>query len=416
MTRFWHPFAAMGAAKDDELVFVRGEGCELEDRDGRRYLDVVAGLGYCNVGYGRREIADAMHAQVLGLSGCTHFERYASDRALALSERLAALAPIDDAVVFLASGGSDAIDTAAKLARRYWTEVGRPQKTAIVSRDGSFHGSHTYGTSIGGIAANAEGLGPLVREVRSVPKHDAAALEQAIEELGADNVAAFVGEPVVSAGVHAPRDGYWAEVQEICRRHDVLLVLDEVMTGFGRLGSWFGAARYRIDADMIVFAKGVTSGYFPLGGVIAGPRVAEPFWRDGSAAVFRHGYTYSGHPVGCAAAEENLDVIVREDLPARGAALESELARTLGTLTALPQIAEVRSVGLFAAVQIEPAVVAADPAFPARVVRRCLDHGVLTRTLNGHAFQVTPPLTITRAQIEQARDAFAQACSEEETA
>jgi putrescine---pyruvate transaminase len=416
MTRFWHGFAAMGSVPGDELVFVRGEGCVLEDRDGARYLDAVAGLGYCNAGYGRREIADAMHAQVLRLSGCTHFERYASDRALALSERLAALAPIDDAVVFLTSGGSDAIDTAAKLARRYWAEVGRPEKTAIISREGSFHGAHAYGTSIGGIAANAEGLGALVREVRTVPKHDADALERAIEEIGPDRVAALVAEPVISAGVHPPQEGYWAAVQEICRRHDVLLVLDEVMTGFGRLGSWFGAGRYGIVADMIVFAKGVTSGYFPLGGVIVGPRVAEPFWQPGTTAVFRHGYTYSGHPVGCAAAEENLDLLAREDLPARGAALASELARTLAGLTALPHVAEVRSVGLFAAVQLEPALVAADPALPVRLVRRCLDHGLLTRTLNGYALQVTPPLTITRAQIEQVRDAIARACSEEESA
>lgn len=416
MTRFWHPFAQMGAVLGDELVFVGGEGCELTGQDGRVYLDAVAGLGYCNVGYGRREIADAMHAQLLKLCGCTHFERYASDRALALSERLAEIAPMQDAVVFLGAGGSDAVETAAKLARRYWDEVGRSSKTAVLSRAGSFHGMHAFGTSIGGIAANAEHLGPLVHEVRAIPPHDPLALARAIDELGAENVAAFVAEPVISAGVHPPVEGYWHAVQRICRGHDVLLVLDEVMTGFGRLGSWFGATRYGIDADMIAFAKGVTSGYFPLGGVIVSPRVAQPFWRRGSNATFRHGYTYSGHPVGCAAAEANLDLLMREELLARAGALESELARILGELVALPQVSAVRTAGLGAAVQIAPDLIAADPGFPARAVRRCLERGVLTRTLNGFAFQVTPPLTITEAQIERVRDAIAYACEKKEKA
>jgi adenosylmethionine-8-amino-7-oxononanoate aminotransferase len=401
----------MGTVAGDEVVFVSGHGCELEDRDGRLYIDACAGLGYCNVGYGRPEIATVVADQIVRLSGCTHFDRYASDRALALSERLACLAPLDDPVVFLCSGGSDAIDTAAKLARRFWAEQGMTGKTTILSRVGTFHGCHAFGTSIGGIDANAEHMGPLVREVRAIAPHDPGALEAAIREIGAANVAAFIAEPVISAGVHPPGPGYWPTVQRICQEHDVLLVLDEVWSGFGRLGSWFAASRFGIEADMIAFAKGVTSGYFPLGGVVASTRVAEPFWGRDTSTVFRHGYTYSGHPVGCAAAEENLDIIEREELCERVVSFESTFAHILEDLEELPNIAEVRAVGLAAGVQITKDMLEADPGFAHRVVRRCLERGVLTRLLNNFAFQVTPPLVVDEERLVRIRDAIAYACA-----
>ena len=186
--------------------------------------------------------------------------------------------------VFLTSGGSDAVDTAAKLARRYWHAVGKPEKLVLIGRRYAYHGMHAWGTSLGGIAANAEGLGPLVADVVHVDASSVDALADAIERVGREHVAAFIGEPVVGAGgVIPPPEGYWSAVAELCREQDVLLIADEVITGFGRLGRWFGCERFGFTPDLLVFAKGVTSGYMPLGGVLVGPRVQEPFWSGGAS-------------------------------------------------------------------------------------------------------------------------------------
>jgi putrescine aminotransferase len=410
-TRFWHGFADMHVVKDAEIVFRSGDGVWLESVDGKRFLDATAALWYCAVGYGRQEIADAVAEQLARLPAYSSFGAYTTEPTLALADRLAALAPIDDAVIFLGSGGSDGIDTAAKLARHYWDVLGRPEKRIIVSREHGYHGMHAWGTALAGIPGNKAGYGgEIIEEVVNVGAADTETLGALFESRGRE-IAAFIGEPVIGAGgVYPPEPSYWAEVQRLCREHDVLLIADEVITGFGRTGSMWGSLRYEIQPDMIVFAKGVTSGYQPLGGVIVGPRVSQPFW-EGSAPgpMFVHGYTYSGHATACAAAMANLDIIEREGLVARVAALEPVLDTAVRRLASQPLVGEIRTVGLTAAVAIKPDRLAADPGIPARVVAAALRHGIATRVLRGHALHISPAFVITEGEIDTLVDGLGAA-------
>ncbi len=410
-TRFWHGFADMHVVKDAEIVFRSGDGVWLESVDGKRFLDATAALWYCAVGYGRQEIADAVAEQLSRLPAYSSFGAYTTEPTLALADRLAALAPIDDAVIFLGSGGSDGIDTAAKLARRYWDVLGRPEKRVIVSREHGYHGMHAWGTALAGIPGNKAGYGgEIIEEVVNVGAADTETLGALFESRGRE-IAAFIGEPVIGAGgVYPPEPPYWAEVQRLCREHDILLIADEVITGFGRTGSMWGSIRYGIEPDMIVFAKGVTSGYQPLGGVIVGPRVSQPFW-EGSAPgpMFVHGYTYSGHATACAAAMANLDIIEREGLVARVASLEPVLDGAVRRLSGSPLVGEIRTVGLTAAVAIKPDLLAADPGIPARVVAAALRHGIATRVLRGHALHISPAFVITEGEIDTLVDGLGAA-------
>lgn len=413
-TRFWHGFADMHVVREAELVLRAGDGVWVEDVEGRRYLDATAALWYCNVGYGRREIAEAVHDQLLRLAAYSSFGPYTTEPTVRLAERLAALAPIPDAVVFLASGGSDAVDSAAKLVRRYWDVMGRPEKRIIVSREHGYHGMHAWGTSLGGIPANKAGYGgEIIEEVVHVGAGDTETLG-ALFERRAGEIAAFIGEPVVGAGgVIPPEPGYWAEVARLCREHDVLLVADEVITGFGRLGTWWGSERYGIEPDIVTFAKGVTSGYLPLGGLLVGRRVAEPFWWEPvPGAVWRHGYTYSGHATACAAALANLDILEREGLVERVARLEDHLAAAAGSLARAPLVGEVRSVGLMAAVELERKVLAADPGAVERVVVAMRKRGVLSRSIGGRAVQISPAFVIEPSEIDRIVEAIGGALEE----
>jgi putrescine---pyruvate transaminase len=401
MTRFWHPFADMSRVRDTELVLRSGQGVWVEDTAGDRYLDATGGLWYCSVGYGRREIATAVAAQLERLHAYSTFGPYATEPTLELADRLASLSPIDDAVVFLTSGGSDSVDTAAKLVRRYWEVAGRPERRVIVAREQAYHGMHAYGTSLAGIPVNRAGYGgPLVDEVVIVPTND-------VETLGglfasrASEIAAFIGEPVIGAGgVIPPEPHYWPEVSRLCREYDVLLIADEVITGFGRLGTTWGTERYGITPDLITFAKGVTSGYMPLGGVLVGRRVQEPFW-DRPGNLFRHGYTYSGHAAACAAALANLDILEREDLIGRVRDLEARFASAIKALEGESTVAEVRTVGLTAAVELDADLVTGTPGVADLAVGQLRAHGVLTRHLGGRALQVSPSFTITTEEIDQ---------------
>jgi len=398
---------------------VRGEGSTVYDADGRGYLDALASLWYCNVGYGRAEFAEAAAAQMRQIAGFQTFEHYTNRPAEALCGRVADLAPMRGAKVFLTpGGGSDAVDTAGKLARAYWRAVGEPTRQVIISRTHAYHGMNAYGTSLGGIPLLTETYAPLVGQVEQVPWDDPAALEKTIELLGDGRVAAFFCEPVIGAGgVYPPPAGYLERVRDICRRHDVLFVADEVITGYGRTGEWFASGRFGLDPDLITSAKGLSSGYLPIGAVIASARVAEPFWRAGSTEVFRHGYTYSGHPAAAAIALANLDLIEREGLIARVAALEPVLARALAPLAAHPAVSAVRSgIGLLAAVEIAEDVRAADPMTGQRLVRAIRERGVITRLLRGVALQVSPPFVVTEAELARIAEAFAGAFDEVTTA
>jgi putrescine---pyruvate transaminase len=394
---FWNPMANMGAIRERATVtVVRGEGATVWDDAGNAYLDAIASLWYCMVGHGRPELADAAAAQLRRLESYQTYERYTSPPAEELAGRVAALSPLDGAkVYFTAGGGGDAVDTAAKLARAYWAAMGAPDKHVIVSRQLAYHGSNAYGTSLGGMAALVEPYGRLVPEVEQVPWNDADALAETIDRIGAGRVAAFIAEPVVGAGgVMLPPEGYLDAVQRICRERDVLFIADEVITGFGRLGEWFGSQRLGIQPDLITCAKGITSGYVPLGAVIASERIAEPFWAEGTEHVFRHGYTYSGHSTACAVALANIDVLERERLVERVRDLEPVLESALRPLESHPLVAEVRAgLGLLAAVEL------ADGSKLNQVVDEARARGVLLRGLRGVALQISPPYVITEDEI-----------------
>jgi putrescine---pyruvate transaminase len=406
----WNGYANMASLRP--VMIERGEGVSVFDTAGRRYLDAIASLWYANIGHGRAELADAAAAQMRKLAAYQTFEPFSNPPAEELARRVADIAPVEDAKVFLTpGGGSDAVDTAGKLARAYWRAMGQPGKQVIVSRSHAYHGVNAYGTSLGGIPANVEPYGPLVSQVEHVPWDDASALEKIIEQVGAERVAAFFCEPVIGAGgVYPPPEGYLDQVRDICRRNDVLFVADEVITGFGRLGAWFGSGRFALDPDMITGAKGLTSGYAPLGAVIVAARVADPFWRDGSTEVFRHGYTYSGHPTACAVGLANLDIVEREGLIGRVAELEPVLAEKIRPLSAHSLVGQVRAgTGLLAAVEIAEDARAADPGIGPRLVTEIRERGVITRLLRGVALQISPPFTISVAEIEQIAGTFAAA-------
>ena len=411
-SRFWHGFADMHVIKDREIVIASGEGAVITDTTGKDYIDATAALWYCNAGYGRREIADAVAEQLTRLPGYSSFGAYTSEATLRVADRLASLSPIPNAVVFLASGGSDAIDTAVKLARRYWDVVGKPNKTLLVSREHSYHGMHAMGTSLTGMPVMRNGYGgePFINEVVHVPALDVEAVARLFDQRR-DEIAAFVGEPVIGAGgVYPPPDGYWREISALCKRHDILLIADEVITGFGRTGQMWGSLRYDIEPDLITFAKGVTSGYMPLGGVLVGERVRSPFWDEPIAgAVFRHGYTYSGHAGAAAAALANLDIIEREHLVERVAALEPVLDTAVRRLEGASLVGEIRTFGLTAAVALKPSVLEADATAPDKVVAASLKHGVATRVLRAHAIHISPPFVISEDQIDAMVDGIGNA-------
>ncbi len=394
----------------NKITIVRGQGATIYDSAGRSYLDAIASLWYCNVGYGRDELAAAAAAQMREIAGFQAYEVFTSEPAEELARRVALLAPMPNAKVFFTpGGGSDAVDTAAKLARAYWHAVGQPEKQIIIGRTHAYHGVNAYGTSIGGIPAFSEPFGPLVTLVEHVPWDDAGALAKLIEQAGAERVAAFFCEPVVGAGgVYFPPDGYLAEVQQICRDQDVLFVADEVICGFGRTGEWFGSGRYNIDPDLMTVAKGLTSGYLPLGAVLAGPKVAEPFWRAGASQIFRHGYTYSAHPAACAVGLANLDILEREQLVSRVRRLEPVLAAALAPLAGHELVAEVRTgAGLLGAVEIAASARDADPSLGPRLVAAARERGVITRLLRGVALQVSPPFVISEDELGRIGEVFA---------
>ncbi len=402
MSSYWHPFADSHAVTaGGELSIVRGEGSHVFDADGRRYLDATASLWYCNVGHGRAEIADAVAAQMRQLESYSTFADLTNPPVQVLAERVAAMAPVPDSKVFLTSGGSDSIDTAAKMVRRYWHLRGEPGRTVLIRRERAYHGMHTGGTSLAGIPANAAGHGPLITDVVEVPWDDADALASTIFELGA-RAAAFFCEPVIGAGgVFAAPPDYLAAARKVCAEAGVLFVADEVITGFGRTGEWFASGRWDLAPDLMTCAKGITSGYLPLGAVIAAPSVWEPFFAEG-AGMWRHGYTYSGHAAAAAAALSNLDIMEREELLARAVDLEATLTEALGPLAQHDLVSEVRSgVGVLAAVQFDPSAIEADPALPRRAVPALRKNGIMTRMLASGAIQISPPLVITDDEVDE---------------
>ncbi|OFW67391.1 MAG: adenosylmethionine-8-amino-7-oxononanoate aminotransferase [Actinobacteria bacterium RBG_16_68_21] len=402
MSSLWHPFASMGAVAGNEFVVDRGEGVWVYDTDGNRYLDATASLWYCQVGHGRAAIVDAIATQARRLDAYHTFGDFSNPPIAELAARIARYSPNPASAVFFTSGGSDSVDTAAKMARRYFQLTGEPERTVLITRDWAYHGMHGFGTSLAGIPGNADGYGDLFPDVIKVPFDSTDALVTAIEKLGSARIAGLFCEPVIGAGgVRPAPDGYLKHARKIIEDAGALFIADEVITGFCRTGDWFASNRFSLEPDLITFAKGVTSGYLPMGGVIAAPRVADPFFASGGP-MFRHGYTYSGHPTVAAAALANLDILEGEGLAQRALQLEAVLVEGLETLTDHPLVGGHRSgVGFLGAVVLAPDALGADPDLPAKASQAVRRAGLISRAIGGDALQVSPPLSITDAEFDQ---------------
>lgn len=422
----FHPFsnAYRHEREGATAMVVRGRGTRLEDADGRQYLDAMAGLWCVNVGYGRKEIADALHRQALELSYFHGFSSMATAPPALLAEQIIARAGGSMTKVFYGNSGSDANDTQLKIVASYNNRRGRPEKKKVISRDRGYHGVTIASASLTGLPAmHAEFDLPLpqIRHVsapyrlwNAEPGEDDRAfsarladeLDAMIRAEGPETVAAFIAEPVQGAGgVIVPPEGYFEAIQRVLREHDVLLIADEVISGFGRLGHWFGSHRFGLEPDLITIAKGVTSAYVPLSGTI----VSERVWKvlaDGPEGVFQHGYTYSAHPLGAAAALANLRLVEEEGLIER-AERQGETLRALlrDAFADHPLVGEVRGAGLMAAVEFvaerDPAV-RFDPALQVapRIVRASLDRGIITRALPAaDTISFSPPFVVTDEEL-----------------
>ena len=372
------------------------------DADGNEYVDAMASLWYCAVGHGRAEIADAVASQLGTLAAYSCFEPFTNRPADELADRVVALTPIDSARVFFCGSGSEAVDTAMKLSRLTHVLGGQPERTLVISRERGYHGTNFGGTSAQGLAPNRAGWGPLVPDVVQVPCDDVEAIAVVMAERR-DEVAAVIVEPVQGAGgVFPPPANYLADLRRLCDRHGALLIFDEVITGFGRLGTWFAAQHYGVVPDLTTFAKAITSGYQPLGGVLVGPRVRAALEADPSF-VLRHGYTYSGHPAACAAGLANIAIIEREDLVTRSVALGARLGDGLRALAADGAIDHARGEGAVWAAGLRPdqdAVAVRDAM---------LGGGVITRSIGGDTVTFCPPLVATDAQIDRIVDTLSTA-------
>lgn len=369
------------------------------DSDGKRYYDALSSLWYCNIGHGRSEVAEAIASQLGRLDTFHTFDLFVNEPCVALSERLAELAPMPGARVFLTSSGSEAVDSAVKLARQAHTQAGDPERTIIVSRTPSYHGVTYGGMSLTGMDSVRTGFGPLVEDVRRVPHDDLRAMEDAFADLG-NRVAAVIAEPMIAGGgVYPAAPGYLQGLRRICNAHGAFLICDEVVCGFGRLGAWWGSAHYGVRPDIVTFAKAVTSGYQPLGGVLLGPSVREPLEAN-PEYLLAHGHTYSGHPTACAAALTAIEITAREDLPSKAPAIGTWLEDELEALVRDGLVASTRGLGALRGAVL-PEGISGD-----RVHRALVGRGVITRVIRDSIVAFAPPLITTRDDIAQCVDAL----------
>ena len=399
-----HPHAVVGSPSAP-VIWARGKGALLWDVDGREYVDGTCGLWQCAVGHGREELARVAAEQMAKLEFYASFWNFANEPSIRLAARLAAISPAGLDHVFFTNGGSEGIETAIKLVRLARYAQGETERTLILSRKAAYHGVGSASLAATGIPPLKEGFGPLAPGFvhLSTPTSGSTAadlateLRGAIAEHGAHRIAAFIGEPVMGVGgMIPPPEGYWPAVQEVLREHGILLVLDEVVTAYGRAGRWFGAQRYDLDADVIVTAKALTSGYIPMGAVLVHDRVLEML--DGTA--FRHGFTYNGHPVGAAVALANLDIIEREGLIERAARVGARMLERLKPVEGLECVGEVRGVGLMLGVEL------AGCRDAAPVAAGALEQGVVVRA-SGQKIVLSPPFVIEEEQADRVVDVLA---------
>ena len=395
-----HPYTF--PTRTEFVNIVSGEGATVTDSTGQTYIDGLASLWYVQAGHGNQVILDAIDRQMRTLTTFHTFDKFTNPAVDELAEKLVGLAPFDNARVFLGNSGSEAVETAMKLARISHVRAGRPDRTLVISRDRGYHGVNYGGTTAQGLPLNKEGFGPLLPDVEQVPADDLEALASMMAEHG-ERIAAVLVEPVQGAGgVFPPPDGYLEGLRRLCDQHGAYLIFDEVITGFGRLGTWLAADFFKVTPDMITFAKGVSSGYLPVSGVMLSTKVTEPLEND-DAWMLRHGYTYSGHPTTAAAAVANLDVLA-DGVIDNGAKMGARLAEGLKSLAADGTIADVRGVGAVYAAKLN------DGQDAVRVRDLMMERGVIIRPL-GDAVAFCPPLVINGAQVDQMVDALAHAAN-----
>ena len=391
-----HPFAVPARAAEDYLEIVRGEGSRVWDVYGKSYIDGTASLWYCAAGHGRREIADAVTEQMGKLEAYHTVARFTNAPEDELAGLLMELEPIPDARVLFTCGGSEAIDSAIKIARAGHKAAGDGGRTVFLSRHYAYHGVMLGGTSAGGLPANRDPFGTLLPDFFQVERDSVEAMRAAVAYHGPDRIAAIMAEPVIGAGgVFPPPEGYLEGLRELCDECGALLIFDEVITGFGRLGSWFGSQHYGVTPDMMTFAKAVTSGYLPLGGVFVGPRVRE--WLESDPGyMLAHGNTYTGHPTCCAAGVANINLMRAEDLPAKAASAGARLGAGLLELASHRGVAEVRGEGLVWGIGLAPGVA------PGPFTEALLERGVIGRGLPyANSVAYSPPLIITDDEVDE---------------
>ena len=416
-----HPFMhANDLAKRGARVITSANGVWLKDSDGNEIIDGMAGLWCVNVGYGRDELAEAAYRQMRELPYYNTFFKTTTVPALMLAKKLAELAPGDLNHVFFANGGSDANDTNLRMVRTYWAEKGQPERSVIISRWNAYHGSTVAGTSLGGMKGmHGQGM-PMIPDIAYIDQPNwwteggimtpeefglerARQLEAKIEEIGPERVGAFIAEPIQGAGgVIVPPSTYWPEINRIVKKYGILLIADEVICGFGRTGNWFGSQTVGIQPDIMTVAKGLSSGYAPIGASIISDEVAAVL----SDTEFNHGYTYSGHPMCCAVALENLRILEEEKIVETVRDVTAPyLKKKWEELAAHPLVGEAKIVGMMASIALTPnkstrAAFDAEPGTAGFVVRdRCFANNVIMRSV-GDRMIVSPPLTMTCDEID----------------
>ncbi len=415
---FWLPFTANRAFKQRPRLVTRAKDMHYYTADGRAVLDGAAGLWCCNAGHNREPIVAAIQRQAEELDFAPPFQ-FAHPKAFALASRIAQMAPGDLDQVFFCNSGSEAVDTALKIALAYWNISGQGQRTRLIGRERGYHGVGFGGISVGGIVPNRKFFGTLLAGVDHLPHtynraeqafskgepewgaHLADELERIVALHDASTIAAVIVEPMAgSTGVLPPPKGYLQRLRQLCDKHGLLLIFDEVITGFGRLGHAFAAERYGVVPDMITFAKAVNSGTVPMAGVVVRKGIHDAFMKGPEHAVeFFHGYTYSAHPLACAAGLGTLDTYAEEGLLTRGAELAPYWEEAIHSLKGTKHVIDARNIGLVGAIELEPM-----PGEPTKrafsVFLECFERGVLIRT-TGDIIALSPPLIISKAQIDE---------------
>ena len=416
-----HPFTDYKElAKEGSIIITKADGVYLTNSDNKQFLDAMAGLWCVNVGYGRKNLAEVAYKQMQELPYYNSFFKTATAPSIELAQQLAEISPGDLNHAFFSSSGSEANDTVVRMVRRYWDLKGQPNKKTFISREYAYHGSTMTGMSLGGMTAMHEQGGMMPGFAHVMPPYwykygqemspeefgifTANKIEEKILELGPENIAAFIGEPIQGAGgVIIPPETYWPRVQEICSKYDILVVVDEVICGFGRTGNWFGSDTYGINPDIITMAKGISSGYIPLSGIMVGKRVSDVLIDEGGE--FYHGYTYSGHPVACAVAIENLKIIREENLIENSKNTSVYLNEKMKEIADHPLVGEVRMKSYIGCVELvkdkEKGTMFEDTGTVGTICRDyCIENGLIMRAVrDGMIF--CPPLIFSKNHIDE---------------